>query len=167
MTDEQIRMLQLAQQGFHCSEVLLFMGLDALGQDNPDLIRSVSALSGGIGFSGEACGALTGGACLLGLYAGRGKPDEDEDPRMKVMVQELVDWFSQKYGGAYGGIRCRDITEDDPANVPSRCPRLVTAVYRKARSLMDEHGFTQQVVRPSPKASLDAKRACPFADRLA
>jgi|GEM_PF-48565 len=165
-TDEQLRMLELVQQGFHCSEVLLFMGLDSLGKDNPDLIRSVSALAGGIGFAGEICGALTGGACVMGLYAGRGTPEEDEDPKMKMMVQELVNWFSQKYGGTYGGIRCRDITGDDPESVASRCPRLVTSVHKKVKSLLQEYQVFQEVAHQPRKPAPGVRRSCPVAAKL-
>ncbi len=166
-TDERLRMLELAGQGFHCSEVLVFMGLDALGQENPDLIRSVSALAGGIGFSGEVCGALTGGACLVSLCAGRGRSDEDENPEMRIMIQELVDSFSQKYGGRHGGIRRREITEDDPANVSSRCPRIVTAVYKKVTSLLEVRHISAEVGRRGHGTPQDAKRAYPFAEKLA
>ncbi len=65
LTPEQVRMMEFAAQGFHCSEILLFMGLEAQGKTDPDLIRTVSALAGGIGFSGETCGALT----RRGLFA--------------------------------------------------------------------------------------------------
>jgi len=138
---EHVKMMELAQQGFHCSEILLFIGLEAKGKTNPDLIRSVSALSGGIGFSGETCGALTGGACLLGLYAGRGTAEEEDDPKLKIMINELVGWFAAKHGETYGGIRCRDITEDDPTIPPQRCPRIVAGVYHKVRSLLADNGF--------------------------
>lgn len=141
LNPEQLRMLELAQQGFHCSEILLFMGLEAQEKTDPDLIRTVSALAGGVGFSGETCGALTGGACLIGLYSGRGAPEEEDDPRMKVMVQDLVEWFSNKYGETYGGIRCRDITHDDPTIPPTRCPRIVGGTYQKVKSLLADNGF--------------------------
>ncbi|MFZ0931868.1 MAG: C-GCAxxG-C-C family protein, partial [Syntrophobacteraceae bacterium] len=59
--EEMIRMIHLAEQGFYCSQILLLMGLEARGKNNVDLVRSVSGLAGGIGFSGEVCGALTGG----------------------------------------------------------------------------------------------------------
>jgi C_GCAxxG_C_C family probable redox protein len=140
-SSDQLRMMELAQQGFHCSEIILFMGLEAQGKTDPDLIRSVSALAGGIGFSGETCGALTGGACLLGLFAGRGSAEEQEDLKLKPMIQELVDWFSQKYGETYSGIRCRDITNDDPAIPPTRCPKIVAGAYKKVRELLSENGF--------------------------
>jgi C_GCAxxG_C_C family probable redox protein len=141
VTDEMIRMIQLSQQGFYCSQILLFMGLEAQGKNNVDLIRSMSGLAGGLGFSGEACGALTGGACLLGLYAGRGTPDEGEDERLNLMICELVEWFADEYGKKYGGIRCETILGDDPAAKTTRCPTLVMGTYEKVKSLLSENGF--------------------------
>jgi C_GCAxxG_C_C family probable redox protein len=161
--NEQLRMLELARQGFHCSEILVAMGLTRRGTENPDLIRAVSGLAGGIGFSGEVCGALTGGACLLALYSGRGASEEVEDPRMRMMIQDLMDWFSAKYGDVRGGIRCREITGDDPANVASRCPRIVWAVYAKAKSLLEEHGFSEGVPLKTCGPMSGKRSACPVA----
>ena len=101
----------------------------------------MSGLAGGLGFSGDVCGALTGGACLLGLYAGRGAPDEEEDPRLNLMIADLVDWFSGEYSEMYGGIQCRVILDDDPGNRKVRCPTLVFGVYEKVKSLLVENGF--------------------------
>ncbi len=141
MNDEMLRMIQLAGQGFYCSQILLFMGLEAQGKSNPDLIRAMSGLAGGLGFTGDTCGALTGGACLLGLYAGRGTPEEQEDEKLNLMVSELVDWFSEEYGKLYGGIRCEIILGDDPGNRTARCPNMVLGVYEKVKTLVSENGF--------------------------
>jgi C_GCAxxG_C_C family probable redox protein len=141
VTDEMLRMIQLAGQGFYCSQILLCIGLEAQGKSNPDLIRAMSGLAGGLGFTGDTCGALTGGACLLGLYAGRGAPEEPEDEKLNLMVSELVDWFSEKYGKLYGGIRCEIILGDDPANRTARCPNMVLGVYGKVKTLLSEYGF--------------------------
>ena len=141
MTSDTDRMIELAMQGFYCSQVLLFMGLDAQGKSNPDLIRAMSGLAGGLGFTGDTCGALTGGACLLGLYAGRGTPEEQEDEKLNLMISELVDWFSEEYGKLYGGIRCEIILGDDPGNRTSRCPNIVLGSYEKVKTLLSEYGF--------------------------
>ena len=141
LSDEQMRMVQRVQQGFHCSEVLMFAGLEAQGRTNPDVIATVSGLAGGVGFTGELCGALTGGACLLGLYAGRGHEDQPPDERLNIMVSELMDWFTTKFGEEFGGIRCREITEDDPKMQPLRCPRIVGGVLNKVKYLLEENGF--------------------------
>ncbi len=139
--DELLRMLQLAGQGFHCSQVLLSLGLEAQGKTDPDLIRTMAGLAGGVGFCGETCGALTGGACLLALYAGRGTPQEEEDSRLNMMVSELVEWFTEEFSRCYGGIQCREILADDPTNQLKRCPDLVSRTYEKVKTLLLENDF--------------------------
>lgn len=139
--DELLRMLQLAGQGFHCSQVLLSLGLEAQGKTNPDLIRAMAGLAGGVGFCGDTCGALTGGACLLALYAGRGTPQEEENPRLNLMVSELVEWFTEEFSQCYGGIQCREILADDPTNQLKRCPDLVSRTYEKVKAILLENDF--------------------------
>ena len=90
MNEATLRMITLAGQGFFCSQILLSMGLEAQGKSNPDLIRAMAGLAGGLGFTGDTCGALTGGACLLSLYAGKGLPEEQEDEKLNLMISELV-----------------------------------------------------------------------------
>jgi len=141
VNDETLRMIWLASQGFYCSQVLLFMGLEAQGKSNPDLIRAMSGLAGGLGFTGDTCGALTGGACLLGLYAGRGTQEEQEDERLNLMISELVDWFTETFGKLHGGIRCETILGDDPRNQATKCPSLVFATYEKVKDLLLEQSF--------------------------
>ena len=138
---EMMRMMELAAQGFYCSQILLFMGLEARGKTNTDLIRAMSGLAGGLGFHGDTCGALTGGACLLGLAAGRGTAEEAEDERLNLMVGELVEWFQKTYGQLYGGIDCAAILADDPRNRTVRCPGLVTGTYAKVKELLMLNGF--------------------------
>ena len=139
--DEILRMLELAGQGFHCSQILITLGLEAQNKRNPDLVRSMQGLAGGIGFCGDICGALTGGACLLALYAGRCLPDEEEDPRLNLMIAELTEWFSQEFATCYGGIRCREILDEDPRNQTARCPGIVTKTYDQVKTLLLNNGF--------------------------
>lgn len=139
--EDLMRMMELKQQGFFCSQIIVSMGLADQGKSNPDLVRAARGLAGGLGFSGETCGALTGGACLLGLNAGKGLPEEADDPRFDMMVQELVSWFSDEYGRRYGSIRCNDILEGDLSNTRSRCPEIVVGVYEKTQALLTAYGF--------------------------
>jgi C_GCAxxG_C_C family probable redox protein len=141
MMDELLRMLELAGQGFHCSQILLFLGLEAQGKRNPDLIRAMSGLAGGVGFSGDICGALTGGACLLGLYAGRGTPEEEDHPRLNLMINELVEWFSREYAERCGGIRCEDIIGDDSGKQSAICSGIVTLTYGQVKTILLDNGF--------------------------
>jgi hypothetical protein len=139
--DELDRMRELKQQGFFCSQILLIMGMDLQGKENPDLVRAMHGLAGGIGFRGETCGALTGGACLLGLYAGKGTPEEDEDLRLLFMAEELVCWFQGEYGEMYGGIRCDEILSEGVHGMGGRCPAIVLGTFQKVKELLVENGF--------------------------
>ncbi len=139
--DEILRMLELAGQGFHCSQILITLGLEAQGKQNPDVVRTMHGLAGGMGFCGDICGALTGGACLLALYAGKGTPEEDDDPRLNLMISELLEWFTNEYAGCYGGIHCKEILNDDPRNQSARCPGIVTQTYDQVKTLLLNNGF--------------------------
>lgn len=138
--EELDRMKELREQGFYCSQILLIMGMELQGKENPDLVAAMNALAEGIGFTGETCGALTGGACLLGLYAGKGRPEQDEDVRLRLMVEALVRWFKDGYGVEYGGIRCDEIL-GDANNLRSRCPIMVLGTFQKVKELLVENGF--------------------------
>jgi hypothetical protein len=119
-------------EGFGCSQITLILGLEAQGKSNPDLLRAISGLYGGLGFSGKLCGALSGCCCLLALYAGRGTSEEIEDSRLPQMIQSLVEWFEQEYKSQYGGIDRSVILQGDARNQISRCPVIVADTFNHA-----------------------------------
>jgi hypothetical protein len=139
--DDLDRMRELKQQGFFCSQILMIMGMELQGKENPDLVRAMNGLAGGLGFTGETCGALTGGACLLGLYAGKGAPIDEEDLRLNFMIEDLVKWFKAGYGQEYGGIRCAEILGGNMQFQATRCPKMVAGTLQKVKELLVENGF--------------------------
>jgi len=141
MMDELFRMLELTGKGFQCSQILLALGLEAQGKENPDLLRAMGGLTGGVGSCGDLCGALAGGACLLALYAGKGTPEEEADHRLILMIDDLVEWFTGEYTECYGGIHCRDIIGYDRQNQATRCPGIVSGTYDKVKEILVEYGF--------------------------
>ena len=135
------RMRELKQQGFFCSQILMTLGLELQGLENPQLIRAMNGLAGGMGFTGETCGALTGGACLLGVYAGKGTATQEENLRLNFMIEDLVKWFKHGYGQEYGGIRCETILSGVPNGQATRCPVMVAGTLQKVKELLVENGF--------------------------
>ena len=136
MSETMFRMFELAQQGLSCSQILLQLGLDAQGKSDPELIRAMAGLAGGMGFSGETCGALTGGACLLGFYAA-------DHEKFHVMVAELVDWFKEQGASEYGGFTCSDILGEELQYraVSMKCGNIVSATYDKVREILLHYGI--------------------------
>ena len=139
--DDNNELVVLRKQGFYCSQILMLQGMEMMGKSDPDLIRAMHGLAGGLGFSGELCGALTGGASLLGLYAGKGTAEQPEDPRLDFMIQDLVKWFKTEYTEQFGGIRCEEILAGNSQNQSIRCPVLVNGVLKKVKDLLIENGY--------------------------
>lgn len=140
--DDLEHIKQLKQQGFFCSQILMLMGLELQGKENPDLIRAANSLAGGLGFTGQGtCGALTGGSCLLGLYAGKGTPQQEENLKLDPMVDSLVKWFQEGYGKEYGGIHCAEIVGEHGQYMAARCPVMVAGTFQKVKEILVESGF--------------------------
>ncbi|CAG1007565.1 hypothetical protein ANAEL_03553 [Anaerolineales bacterium] len=139
--DNMEQLITLRKQGFYCSQMILLQGMEQMGKTNPDLVRAMHGLAGGLGFSGELCGALTGGASLLGLYAGKGTPEQEEDPKLDFMIQGLVKWFKAEYGEQFSGVRCEEILAGNNQNKMTRCPLMVSGVLQKVNELLVENGF--------------------------
>ena len=132
------RMLELSQQGYYCAQILLILAMEAEGKENPDLVRAMGGLNGGLGNSGRICGCLTGGACFLSYYAGKGETDELPHPDCDAVIQEFCSWF-QEYTAEYGGTDCQCILEGDSRNKIQRCPMVMEAVLEKCIALLEEH----------------------------
>ena len=142
MDDTQIRMMQLAAQGYYCSQIMLQLALEARGEDNPALVRAMAGPAYGCGSGRATCGALTGGCCLLALYAAKGSDTESESDRLFLMLNELADWFDQQVGARYGGSACETITgEDGPAAARQRCGGIVAETFAKTMEILLANDF--------------------------
>jgi C_GCAxxG_C_C family probable redox protein len=140
MGDDAFQMMEFAMRGFNCSQILVLMALQAQGRENPDLVRAMSGLLSGLG-CGKLCGALTGGCCLLGLYAGKDSAESNPDPRLQAMLANFVDWFEAEYTPRYGGIDCADIIQDDARHRMTRCPAIVIECLEKLKEILAENDY--------------------------
>ncbi len=138
MSDIFERLLEYSQRGYSCSQVMLFVALESEGKENPELIRAMGGLRGGLDDMGEVCGALSGGMCFLHYFGGRGADDEVENPHLSTMTKKLYDWFVA-YTAEYGGINCRQILGDDGHHLIERCPMVVRDTLGKCISLLSEY----------------------------
>lgn len=136
MDDYQLKIMEYASKGMCCTQILVRLGLDLKGLENPDFLRSSRALCGGMGEAGEDCGALTGGCLLLGLFL-CGDERVDAHPRAREIISELVDWFRNEETKAYGcTVNCRDILDGDEGNKRKRCPGLITHTFEQCMQLL-------------------------------
>lgn len=142
LNDVMIRMLQLSQKGYGCSQILIRLCLEARGEENPALVRSMAGLAYGCGGGRATCGTLTGGCCGLALYAGKGKDDEVGSERLMLMLQELSEWFEERVGRPHGGTACETIVgAEGPAAARQRCGMIVADTYAKVLEILSANGF--------------------------
>lgn len=144
MTDTQMLVMELGGKGYSCAQIVLSAALRYMERENPDLIRAASGLAQGGGCSGELCGALSGGLCLLGLYLGKGRDSELPEPDEQLLYSSLVEWFRASHA-ANGKITCDAILGLEPGQAcamnPGICGAIVASVIDRAVSLLAERGF--------------------------
>ncbi len=130
--------LVLKNRGYCCSQIVAKLVLRKLGQENPDLVRSMAALCYGTGYSGGTCGVLTGGACALSLSLAADPAREQADDRLPSLLSDFVEWFTSQATGSYGGTKCDDILAASPDK--RACSDLIAATLKKIHGLMESPG---------------------------
>jgi Putative redox-active protein (C_GCAxxG_C_C) len=138
--DVRLEMLSLSRKGYYCSQIILALGLEAQGKQDPDLIRAAAGLALGAGDDAGTCGALTGAACLIALHGGKGQDSETEADEFWLMLAELWEWFRAGVGAVHGGVGCGQILSDG-ASRKERCGPIIADAYAKAIEILVEHGF--------------------------
>lgn len=118
----------------------MLLALETDGCENPDLVRAMSGLTGGMGHCRKECGALTGGCCVLGYFAGRGSTEEMEHNRFTQIVKDYVNWFQEQYGTLEGNTDCRSILGEDFSKTFAVCLPILEACQEKLTALLSENG---------------------------
>lgn len=136
----QMELMALDGRRYHCSQILVSLGLRLQARENPELVRAAGGLAFGLGHSNETCGALLGGCCLLGLYGGKGHDGEEEAEWFRLSNRRLAEWFRETYGlGTEGAssIRCTDLLDRHGLK---HCGAMVRGTYLKTIELLGEFG---------------------------
>jgi len=149
LDDVGIKMMEMAGKGYCCSQMMVLLALDEMGRDNPDLVRAAGGLCNGLGDCSGACGVLTGGALVLGLYGGKGLDMEEADT-LPVMLESLRDAFAETTA-QYGGMACGDILSGGCGQPnPLICGGLVSDMFATVREILVEQGVDPSEGRDLP-----------------
>lgn len=135
------RVMDLSRYGYFCSQILAILTLETVGEENPGLVKAMAGLNGGVGFSGGCCGCMTGGACVISYFTGKGADTERDDVHNKGALKEFTDWFEEEMLAMYGGVDCRDITGGNPAKRVEYCPQIIAETFEKCMEILTERGL--------------------------
>ncbi|MBC7218151.1 MAG: C_GCAxxG_C_C family protein [Candidatus Caldatribacterium sp.] len=124
------------RQGFNCAESVLLGLCEDLGVKNPLIPRIATGFGGGIGHTGNICGAVTGAVMAFGIRFGRENPeDKDTRDRLYLLVESFLQEVEQSLGrlDCFGLIGVRLNTEEGlrryrEENLREKCRQIVGTV---------------------------------------
>jgi C_GCAxxG_C_C family probable redox protein len=138
----------LFEEGYFCSEITTIILQDILGVKRNEVIRSMSAFSGGVGRNGTSCGALNGSLAVVGQLFGRGR-EGNADPQLPGYIEKVYEGFKHVTKD-YKSIDCRDIVKVDwwnpdealsyfkDAKKINRCHQLIVDTIMSTASILGE-----------------------------
>jgi len=95
--------------GFGCAQTVASVFAEDFGIDEVTAQKLSLGLGGGIGRSGEVCGALSGAILVLGMKYGVSSMDGEANKAAKEKVYDLDQELIRQYKERAGAIRCNDI----------------------------------------------------------
>ena len=137
------RMIELAENKYNCSQIMMILALEQEGRENPDLVRAMSGLGDGCGFFNETCGIMTGAASILAWHAGKGSDEEVESEKLLPMLEDLGDWFRHEIAARYNGTRCKEIVGDLVGTDDGKqiCGTIIFQTFGKVNEILETNGF--------------------------
>ncbi|WP_310598789.1 DVU_1555 family C-GCAxxG-C-C protein [Desulfobulbus sp.] len=145
MDETALRIMQLAGQGLCCSQIMIKLSLDDMGEENVPLVRAMAGLCEGLG-SGDICGVASGAACVLALYAAKGSVEEEALDCLPLLLVQFMDWFKGR-GTTWGGIRCDDIVAYQGGRKPEACGNIMMQARQTVLGLLAEQGIDPSLPR--------------------
>ena len=113
--------------------MVISLGEYYFGTAQDDWIKIADPFAGGIASSQqEVCGALSGGAMMIGLLYGRTNKDQDDEACLRL-TREYRDAFIQRFGHS----RCCELRAEKYGSAPGHTPCSV--LVSNAAELLIEH----------------------------
>lgn len=135
--------VQCMSNGFNCAQSVFSSFCEELGLDRETALKISGAFGGGMGHTGEVCGAVSGAFMVIGLKYGKSKAD---DNAAKEKTYALVQEFSKRFKAEFGSVNCKELLKYDIGIVEemkkaaeeglfkSLCPMLV----KRATEIVEE-----------------------------
>jgi beta-N-acetylhexosaminidase len=119
---------RLHKLGYNCAESVLGAVAEAAGMAQPPL-RLATGFGGGIGRTGDVCGAVTGAVMALGWARGR---DDASDKEGYARLSQVVRQLLADFRAAHGHLNCSPLTGYDLSD-PAVLPKFAEDVDRRAK----------------------------------
>lgn len=112
--------LERHASGFGCAQCVASVFAEELGISEVTAQKIALGFGGGLGRSGEVCGALSGGIMVLGMKNGVSNMDGEANKAAKEKVYSLDQELIRRFKERTGAIRCNDILGFDMNDADAR-----------------------------------------------
>lgn len=129
MTEKE-RAVELFMEGYNCAQSVFTAFCHRFDLDEETAKKISAGLGGGVGRMREVCGAVSGGAMVLGSICAAKSGD---DAKGKATNYELVQQFAEKFKERNGSIICRELLQLSADTKLTATPDSRTSQYYKSR----------------------------------
>ncbi|NLD47049.1 MAG: C_GCAxxG_C_C family protein [Clostridiaceae bacterium] len=106
MSNKTVYADECFNRGFNCSQAVFSAFCEDFGLDKSQALKIACSFGAGMGYMGEACGAVTGAFMVLGLIHGQSK---EADTHSKTYTYLLVKDFAARFRKINGTINCKEL----------------------------------------------------------
>lgn len=128
MSDYGNRAEELFREGYNCAQAVLCAFEDVTGLNRDTAAALSSSFGGGLGRMREVCGAVSGGAMVLGMVKGYTDP---QDAQAKRSHYQLVQEFARRFKEENGSIICRELLNGVGASAGGEPEERTPRYYQK------------------------------------
>lgn len=89
-----------------CSQCVVAAIKDTIGGISDDVFKSATGLAGGVGLTGNTCGALTGGVMTLSCFLGREYDNFLDLHKIRFKCFKLAADLQRKFEQEFGSSKC-------------------------------------------------------------
>ena len=97
--------VDLFSRGFSCGQSVFAVFSDEVEVPHDTALKLAAPFLGGMGRSGETCGAVCGALMVLGHFYGNTEPSPGE----KAQLAALTSDFLGKFTGKFGSVKCKEL----------------------------------------------------------
>ncbi len=141
----------------NCAQAVCGAFLETYGFPSEEVFKSSCGLYGGVGLSGNSCGALNGSILTISFLSGREFENYNEPTPedCSEMCKEMID----KFKGEYGSVNCEDIQEktigrsfdfrdeedveafSESTGPDEECPKVVKKSAKWTAEILERYGY--------------------------
>lgn len=133
--------------GFNCSQAVFTAFCNDFGLDRRLGLKIAGSFGAGMGYIGEACGAVTGAFMVIGLKYGQ---EDEDDKYTKAMNYLMVKDFTSRFRRLNGSISCKELLDYDLSDekqlntarktdvFTTKCPKYVSDAVQILEEMIRE-----------------------------